>query len=106
VLRAAGIETFESCEGGDGHAFLEPTIRFHGHKSEGFRALAVALEAGLRISELRRVWACSGWRADRPVLGDNVDIQHGRLIYYLPSWSRRAQCLQSGRAASSLFQVM
>jgi hypothetical protein len=56
VLRAAGIETFESCEGGDGHAFLEPTIRFHGHKSEGFRALAAALEAGLKVSELRRVW--------------------------------------------------
>jgi hypothetical protein len=56
VLRQHGIETFESCEGGDGHAFLEPTIRFHGHKSEGFRALAAALEAGLRVSELRRVW--------------------------------------------------
>jgi hypothetical protein len=50
ALQAAGIETFESCEGGDGHAFLEPTIRFHGHKSEGFRALAAALEAGLRAS--------------------------------------------------------
>ena len=56
ALHAAGIETFESCEGGDGHAFLEPTIRFHGHKSEGFRALAAALEAGLQVSELRRVW--------------------------------------------------
>src|SRR5437867_3165810 len=56
TLRAAGIETYESCEGGNGHAFLEPTIRFHGHKSEGFRALAAALQAGLRVSELRRVW--------------------------------------------------
>ncbi len=56
ALQAAGIETYESCEGGNGHAFLEPTIRFHGHKSEGFRALAAALEAGLRVSELRRVW--------------------------------------------------
>ena len=56
VLRSAGIETFESCQGGDGHAFLEPTIRFHGHRAEGFKALAVAIEAGLRVSELRRVW--------------------------------------------------
>ena len=23
------METFESCEGGMGHAFLEPTVRFH-----------------------------------------------------------------------------
>jgi hypothetical protein len=56
ALRAVGIETFESCEGGSGHAFFEPTIRFHGHQSEGFRALAAAMEAGLRVSELRRVW--------------------------------------------------
>lgn len=30
VLDAAGIETFESCEGTEGHGFLEPTIRFYG----------------------------------------------------------------------------
>ena len=40
VLSRNGIETFESCEGGDGHAFFEPTIRFHGDQSEGFKALA------------------------------------------------------------------
>ncbi len=56
VLRAAGVETFESCEGSEGHAFLEPTVRFHGQRAEGFRALSVALSAGLRVSELRRVW--------------------------------------------------
>lgn len=56
VLRNAGIETFESCEGGNGHAYPEPTIRFHGHPSEGFRACAVALEAGLDVLALRRVW--------------------------------------------------
>src|SRR4051812_9208509 len=26
ILRRAGIETFESCEGGDGHAFEVPTV--------------------------------------------------------------------------------
>lgn len=56
LLRDAGVETFESCEGGEGHAFLEPTVRFHGHRSEGLRALAVVLQAGLPVSELRRVW--------------------------------------------------
>ena len=30
VLVANGVETFESCEGGPGHAFPEPTIRFEG----------------------------------------------------------------------------
>ena len=52
----AGIETFESCQGGDGHAYHEPTIRFHGDRSEGFRALAAAMQHGLPVAELRRVW--------------------------------------------------
>ena len=56
VLRAAGIETFESCQGGDGHAYPEPTVRFHGDKSEGFKALAVAIQNGLRVASLRRAW--------------------------------------------------
>jgi len=56
VLVAAGIETFESCQGGRGHAYPEPTVRFHGGKGEGFRALSAAIEAGLRVSGLRRVW--------------------------------------------------
>jgi hypothetical protein len=56
VLIEAGIETFESCEGGSDHAYTEPTIRFHGDKSEGFRALAVALQNGLSVYSLRRTW--------------------------------------------------
>jgi hypothetical protein len=56
TLRLAGVETFESCEGGDGHAYAEPTIRFHGDRSEGFRGLAVALQQGLPVADLRRTW--------------------------------------------------
>lgn len=56
ALAAAGVETFESCQGGEGHACLEPTIRFHGQRGEGFRALGIALQMGFRVSELRRVW--------------------------------------------------
>ena len=56
LLRGASIETFESCEGGEGHAYPEPTIRFHGDRSEGFRALAVALQNGLNVESIRRVW--------------------------------------------------
>jgi hypothetical protein len=56
VLVAGGIETFESCQGGNGHAFPEPTVRFHGDSSQGYRALAVALQGGLSVLELRRVW--------------------------------------------------
>lgn len=56
ALRAAGVETFESCEGGAGHAYPVPTVRFHGGADEGYRALAAALRAGLKVAELRRVW--------------------------------------------------
>ena len=57
ILRLGGIETFESCQGGEGHAYPEPTVRFHGQSGEGFRALAVAMEWGLPVSCLRRVWS-------------------------------------------------
>lgn len=56
VLDRDGIETFESCEGGDGHAFSQPTVRFYGERSEGFRALAVALSHDLPVADLRRYW--------------------------------------------------
>lgn len=51
-----GVETFESCQGGVGHSFPEPTVRFHGGHAEGFRALSVALQHGLKVCELRRCY--------------------------------------------------
>ncbi len=56
LLREHGVETVESCEGGANHAYLEPTVRFVGGKAEGYRALSIALQLGLKVSELRRVW--------------------------------------------------
>lgn len=57
VLCENGIETYESCEGGPGHASAEPMVRFHGNQAEGFRALAIAHTFGLPVSDLRRRWA-------------------------------------------------
>lgn len=56
ALNAENVETFESCEGGPGHSYPEPTIRFHGDQAEGFRVLSVAMRAGLFVRALRRVW--------------------------------------------------
>ena len=56
VLRAEGVETYESCQGGDGHSYPEPTVRFHGGRGQGFRALAIALRYGLPVRVLRRIW--------------------------------------------------
>ena len=56
ALQGAGVETFESCEGGADHAYPEPTVRFHGNHAEGLRALAAAISAGLPVASLRRTW--------------------------------------------------
>lgn len=53
ALRSGGIETFESCEGGEGHAFPEPTIRLHGGAGEGFRAFGTATQLGLPVFQVR-----------------------------------------------------
>jgi len=56
ILNDFGIETYESCEGGPGHCYPEPTVRFHGEHSEGFKALAVALQHALPVKQLNRTW--------------------------------------------------
>ncbi len=56
VLRSGGVETFESCEGGEGHSYLEPTVRFHGNSFAGYRAFSVAMDHGLPVADLRRVY--------------------------------------------------
>jgi hypothetical protein len=56
ALREAGVETFESCEGSQGHPYSEPTVRFFGQREEGFRALAIALERGFPVDAIRRFW--------------------------------------------------
>lgn len=53
ALRSGGIETFESCQGGKGHPFPEPTIRFHGGMGAGFKAFGIAKDLGLPVSAIR-----------------------------------------------------
>jgi len=50
LLISQDIETFESCQGGPGHAYPEPTVRFYGGRSEGYRAVSYALQAGFRLT--------------------------------------------------------
>ena len=55
-LRENGIETVESCEGGEGHAYPEPTIAFRGPPEAGWRALSLCFTYGLPVKQLRRIW--------------------------------------------------
>jgi hypothetical protein len=66
VLRAGGIETFESCEGGAGHAFPDPTVKFQGSPWEGYRALAVAMEHGLPVLRMQRVYGVMDGQLEGP----------------------------------------
>lgn len=56
VLRDGGVETYESCQGGPGHSFPEPTVRFFGTAADGYRAVHVAMTYGLPVVVLRRFW--------------------------------------------------
>lgn len=66
LLRDNGVETFESCEGGEGHHFEHPTVRFHGGQAEGFRALSIVMQHGLRPMSLRRYWSMDGGEPTGP----------------------------------------
>lgn len=66
ALVAAGIATYESCEGGPGHAFAEPTVRFRGDHAEALRAVAAAIDHGLPVNALRRVWGITHGELDGP----------------------------------------
>ncbi|HEY8697177.1 MAG TPA: hypothetical protein VIM02_06130 [Rhizomicrobium sp.] len=67
VLRSQGIETCQSCQGGPGHAYLEPTIEFRGAQEAGPRAVAAALTYGLPVAELRREWSVRSGEIHGPI---------------------------------------
>ena len=56
VLREYGFETFESCEGGNGHCYAEPTVRFFGDDFDLIRAWEICTLNGLQVFEAKRVY--------------------------------------------------
>jgi hypothetical protein len=66
VLRANGIETYQSCEGGVGHACSEPTVCFFGNAFEGFKAFAIAMTYGLPVRDVRHVYSVIDGRLTGP----------------------------------------
>lgn len=67
ILRGHGVETYESCEGGDGHAYDRPTVRFHGSFGAGWHALQVALDHRLPVASLSRYWSIDDGEPAGPV---------------------------------------
>jgi hypothetical protein len=56
LLRKYGFNTYESCQGGEGHAFPQPTIRFEGDEFDLIRAYELCEHFGYRPSEVSRVY--------------------------------------------------
>ena len=67
LLRAGGIETCQSCQGGPGHCYEVPTVDFLGDAAAGPQAVAVAFANGLPVAELRRVWELRHGEMNGPV---------------------------------------
>lgn len=66
MLHANGIETCQSCEGGDGHAYDHPTVDLlAGEDSLGFAAVAVLVDHGLPVRDVAQVWRLD--KLGRPV---------------------------------------
>jgi hypothetical protein len=66
VLRDAGIHTTESCEGGEGHAYPEPTVKFCGGPSEGWKALSELMTFGLPVEWIGQCWTMTYGVPDGP----------------------------------------
>lgn len=56
LLRSQGVETCQSCQGGTGHSYPDPTVDFVGTESAGWKALAIAIDFAMPVFELRRKW--------------------------------------------------
>jgi hypothetical protein len=70
VLWEEGVETYECCQGGLGHTYPEPAVRFYGGKGEGLRVMAVALAYNLHPTELRRFYTVQ----DGEIVGPDWEI--------------------------------
>jgi hypothetical protein len=58
VLHVAGFETCQSCQGGKGHAYSEPTIEMRALADDavGFGAIAALQQYGLPVADVSIVW--------------------------------------------------
>lgn len=58
VLHAAGIYTGQSCQGGEGHAYAEPTVDLWADEfSTGWAALHALTQYGLPVESISRTWS-------------------------------------------------
>ncbi len=88
-----GVETYQSCEGGRGHAYPWPTVEFRGSSAEGLRALSVAITYGFPVQQLQQVW----------------DIEDGRIsdtCWILTFWPPKGSQIWEDRDTTARYAAM
>ena len=74
ILQAAGVETYEACEGEEGHSYPFPAIRLYGKVRCGHLELAIALKRGWPARRLYRFWNV----VENEVVGPDWELGFGR----------------------------
>ena len=73
LLNKHGFDTWESCQGGDGHCFPEPTVRFWGTEFDLIRAYELCYIQGMNVFAAKRVY----WKV--PVYSDVTGVDGNEI---------------------------
>jgi len=84
LLRKHGFDTWESCQGGEGHCYCEPTIRFFGSEFDLIRAYELCYIQGMNVFNAKRVYRkvpvyCDV--TDGNEIGENWDSPFNELTF-------------------------
>ena len=60
ILNKHGFDTWESCQGGQGHCFELPTVRFWGSEFDLIRAHRICENYSLNINQVSRIYRTVG----------------------------------------------
>jgi len=88
LLNKYGFKTFESCEGGEGHCFNEPTVRFYGSEFDLIRAYELCALHKINVYEARRTYRKTDIYKDvnnGESIGENWDEPFNELTFILHS---------------------
>lgn len=82
LLNRHGFITFESCQGGKGHWFDKPTIRFEGSEFDLIRAYQLCEIHGLNVLDGKRVYTKTNVYNEKGAsIGENWDTPFNELIF-------------------------
>jgi hypothetical protein len=87
LLNNYGFDTFESCQGGEGHCMPEPTIKFWGDEFDCIRAYELCSQCGFRVFEVRRVFIKNPlYNLDETKeIGENWIKPYNEIVFKNPS---------------------